>query len=119
MLSFGYTNSRRSFMIKFLLTFFVLCFCLVGCNNNDNNFSNIKDENRNYTVSKTTTPNEIDTETDIIDTEIKSALTENIIASFSTQIYTPNDEARQNNITLTCSKLNGTIVKSRRNFFFL
>ena len=41
------------------------------------------------------------------------------ISSFSTKIYTPNDESRQTNISLTCSKLNGTVVKSRRNIFFL
>ncbi|MBQ3145071.1 MAG: hypothetical protein IJB90_00535 [Clostridia bacterium] len=106
-------------MKKFLLIIFVLCFCLVGCGNNDNNLQNAKEENNNYNVSRTTTTNENNTENDITDTEIKSALEEIDIASFSTKIYTPNDEARQNNITLTCSKLNGTVVKSRRNFFFL
>ena len=105
-------------MKKFLLTIFVLCFCLVGCGNNDNNLQNTKEENNDYNVSRTTTTNEINTENTITDSKPKTTV-ETDIASFSTKIYTPNDEARQNNITLTCSKLNGTIVKARRNFFFL
>ena len=40
------------------------------------------------------------------------------LATFSTKIYT-KDSARQNNLTITCSTLNDTIVKARRNFFFL
>lgn len=99
-------------MKKFLILIFILCFSLVGCSN--------EQENSNYNSSRTATTNEINNQNNITNTEpkIKESV-ETDLSSFSTKIYTPNDEARQNNITLTCSKLNGTIVKARRNFFFL
>ncbi len=39
------------------------------------------------------------------------------ISSFSTKIYS-NDSARQNNISITCKSLNGTIVKNGASFSF-
>lgn len=44
--------------------------------------------------------------------------TEETISTFSTKIYS-TDNARQNNVTITCNTLNDTIVKNRRNFFIL
>lgn len=43
--------------------------------------------------------------------------TEEQIATFSTKIYT-KDSARQNNISITCNTLNGTIVKNGSTFSF-
>lgn len=43
--------------------------------------------------------------------------TEEEIASFSTKIYS-NDSARQNNINITCSTLNGTVVTNGSTFSF-
>ena len=104
-------------MKKFLIIIFILSFTLVGCSNN--NPQNDNKESTDYNTSKTAA-NEINNQNNITNTEPKvKESVETEISSFSTKIYTPNDEARQNNITLTCSKLNGTIVKSRRNFFFL
>ncbi len=40
-----------------------------------------------------------------------------LISSFSTKIYTKESE-RQNNISITCSKLNGTVVKNGGTFSF-
>ena len=40
-----------------------------------------------------------------------------LISSFSTKIYTKESE-RQNNIYITCSKLNGTVVKNGSTFSF-
>ena len=40
-----------------------------------------------------------------------------LISSFSTKIYTKESE-RQNNISITCSKLNGTVVKNGSTFSF-
>lgn len=65
-------------------------------NNSDNNNTN---SSNNNDVVINSNPDNTNTETDI--------------ASFSTKIYTPNDEARMNNLQITCSKLNGTIVKPR------
>ncbi len=43
--------------------------------------------------------------------------TEEQIATFSTKIYT-KDSARQNNISITCNTLNGTIIKNGSTFSF-
>ena len=40
------------------------------------------------------------------------------MSSVSTKIYSPNDEARQNNITITCSQLNGKIINPGEIFSF-
>lgn len=44
-------------------------------------------------------------------------VTEEQIATFSTKIYS-NDSARQNNISITCNTLNGTIVSNGATFSF-
>ncbi len=72
---------------------------------------NSQTENSNYVASRTTSINEITDKKP----EVKK---EEEISSFSTKIYTPNDKARQQNISLTCSKLNETIVKSGDTFSF-
>lgn len=100
-------------MKKFLIILLILCFSLTGCGKNDT--TNNQEENNNYTASRITTTNNINNNIEIKD----NVNTETEIASFSTKIYTPNDSARQNNIKITCSELNETIVKSRRNFFIL
>ena len=93
-------------MKVFFTILILLCFCLTGCGNN--NSKNIQEENSNYVASS------INSTDNTNNVEIKNnANIETEIASFSTKIYTPNDEARQNNIRITSSKLNGCIVKSR------
>ena len=80
----------------------------------NNNLTSNQENINSYNVSKISTTS--DSNSNI---ETKSNLnTEVEIASFSTKIYTPNDEARQNNIRITCSKLNGTVVKSGETFSF-
>lgn len=67
--------------------------------NNDSNEDNKKSENEN------------------IPAETPAPPTETNIATFSTKIYT-KDSARQNNINITCSSLNDTIVKKGETFSF-
>ncbi len=105
-------------MKKFLLIIFVLSFCLSGCDNNENTSNNEDSNTYNYTASRTTTLDNSNYNDDYNNTN-DDINTERDLSSFSTKIYTPNDKARQNNIQITCSKLNGTIVKPRRNIFFL
>ena len=56
-------------------------------------------------------------------TEVKQGITdpappiEEQIATFTTKIYS-SDSARQNNISITCNTLNGTIVKNGATFSF-
>lgn len=107
-------------MKKFLVFLFLFCFCLTGCGNNDL----IDNSNRynNYTASRTTATdnsnNNSETNNININNSTDNINTETELSSFSTKIYTPNDEARQNNIRITCSKLNGTVVKSGETFSF-
>lgn len=93
----------------FLIIMISLSLCLSGCGNNENTNSS---EN-NYEAERTILENSSNEYNEYIDNP------ESEISSFSTKIYTPNDSARQNNIKITCSELNETIVKSRRNIFFL
>lgn len=107
-------------MKKTFLISCILLFSLVGCSNNNNEETNLittkENSSYNYTATRTIKPEENTSSENEIKPETNQ---ETDLSSFSTKIYTPNDTARQNNISLTCSKLNGTIVKSRRNFFFL
>lgn len=107
-------------MKKFLILILFFSFCLSGCSNN--NSVNTQETNNNYSVSRALTTDNttnVNTTNTSENNKINNTNTETEIASFSTKIYTPNDKARQNNIKLTCSNLNETIVKSRRNLFFL
>ena len=99
-------------MKKFLSILLFLIIFLTGCNNQNNNSYNVyrtatksnNESNEIYNNVNQTTENNINTETEL--------------SSFSTKIYTPDDEARQNNIRITCSKLNGVIVKVGETFSF-
>lgn len=86
---------------------------------NQNQSKNPKSE---YTVEKTDTKVEaIDankaTNTIQIDNKQNPSPTETEIASFSTKIVT-KDSSRQNNISITCSTLNDTIVENGSTFSF-
>ena len=80
--------------------------------NNENNTDNSNSENTSD--QNTTQENNITNNT----TEIKRGITtEQTIRSFSTKIYS-KDSARQNNINITCSTLNGTVVANGSTFSF-
>lgn len=116
-------------MKKLLIILVITAFCLSGCGNNNENLQNTEnDTNTNYSASKTSTSttnnssnmnnntsnNNSNNNNDVVIINNEDNInTETDIASFSTKIYTPNDEARMNNLQITCSKLNGTIVKPR------
>lgn len=110
-------------MKKFLILVIATSFCLSGCGNkSDNQADNSENNSYNYTVSRTSSSDNINNNNSTDNNEANNNENKNIeteLSSFSTKIYTPNDKARQNNIRITCSTLNGTIVKSRRNIFFL
>lgn len=89
------------------------------------------EEHDNYEATRTSTNENVDnnssntnkseqqTENSDIATTDKnqSPPTETTISTFSTKIYT-KDSARQNNINITCSSLNNTIVKNGETFSF-
>lgn len=110
-----------------------LAFYFISRNNsNSDNYSATKTAtNESTNQNNTDLNNSIDTTNQNIDnnsnqrnaieitenstgSEIK---TEEEIASFSTKIYS-NDSARQNNINITCSTLNGTVVANGSTFSF-
>lgn len=102
-------------------------------------YSNINNDNSNYEANKVSSNNQVNenskntsskenkpdennntTENNVNQTNITSNITnykEEELSNFTTTIYS-NDEARQNNINITCNTLNGTIVKNGATFSF-
>lgn len=79
----------------------ILGFFLFNSNTNDNN-------NNPYTTQKSSTQTNTIKETEIVEKEL---------CSFTTLIHN-KDEERQNNIGITISSLNNTIVEDGKTFSF-
>ena len=97
----------------------LLAICLTGCKNK-------QEEKNDYTASKTSyintennnTNEYVNSDTNVNISEEKNRIsTETDLASFSTPIVY-KDANRQHNMSLTCSRLNGTIVKAGETFSF-
>lgn len=94
-------------------------------NNSSPNSENTYEANRtsttnriaNETEEKNTTNSKAEVKQGITQSENKTPTKEEEIATFSTKIYS-NDSARQNNISITCNTLNGTVVKNKETFSF-
>ncbi len=114
-------------MKKVLVMIIGLAIFLSGCGNNDetineqsyNNNESSYDTERTISIKNDVSENNVDENNINNNIDENNANSETEISSFSTKIYTPNDSARQHNIQLTCSELNETVVKSRRNIFIL
>lgn len=107
-------------MKKFLIWTLVLITIIVGVF--FFYFNNIKKENTaqqntNNTTTITRTSESQNLNTTNTNTTNTTSNTEVEISSFSTKIYT-KDDSRQNNLSITCSTLNGKIVKSGETFSF-
>lgn len=83
----------------FIFTFIFLCFILTGCGSN-NTINNNSTSNIVYQTEK-----------------LNIVPQEEMISSFSTNIL-DKSSGRQTNISITCSTLNGTIVKPGETFSF-
>lgn len=106
--------------ISLIIYMFIIIIFLGACKNNNetnNTIKNNAEENisYNYTVSNVTSNTE---NNNVFEVNRGETNPETELSSFSTKIYTPNDSGRQSNITLSCSKVNGTIVKSGETFSF-
>ena len=106
--------------ISLIIYMFIIIIFLGACKNNNetnNTIKNNAEENisYNYTASNVTSNTE---NNNVFEVNRGETNPETELSSFSTKIYTPNDSGRQNNITLSCSKVNGTIVKSGETFSF-
>lgn len=87
--------------------------------NKEQNISNNINENltNNTTSSEDNASNSTNSKERESNNETVSSAKETEIASFSTKIYT-KDSSRQNNVSITCSKLNDTIVENGKTFSF-
>ena len=84
-------------------------------NESKNNTVNIQNSNTSVTNNEESkNKTEISENSSHNETEQKK---EEEISSFTTKIYT-KDSARQNNVAITCSSLNGTIIKNGSTFSF-
>lgn len=104
----------------FVIYMFIIIIFLTACKDNKESNNAVKNNtgeniSYDYTISNITSNSESNNITEVNRSETNS---ETELSSFSTKIYTPNDSGRQNNITLSCSKINGTIVKSGETFSF-
>ena len=83
----------------------------VSTSDNTTSTDNSESDNNTYTNQ-----NESNNSGNATNTEPKQEI-ETEISSFTTKIYT-KDKERQNNISITCSSLDGTIVESKSTFSF-
>ena len=82
--------------------------------NNKSSNNIIQNSNTNYTSNRTST----NTQTNNLNINVpKEKTIEEEITRFSTKIYS-NDQARQNNINITCAALNDTVVDVGATFSF-
>lgn len=113
---------------KFINYFFILCtimLILSGCTKKEENNKTENTNNQNTEISRISTTTNITNEsTDKTTNETKNEVTppkptpvETELGSFSTNIVDKR-ENRQNNIRITCSKLNGITVESGKTFSF-
>lgn len=105
-------------MKKILISFSFLIFILAGCSNSEQTpvGGNLKsDENESSTINSSNNEEvifeKLSTETS------ENTKTEEKISEYSTKIY-DKDKERQNNLEITCSKLNEHVVKSGETFSF-
>ena len=119
-----------NFILKKSYIFFIIAFILVGTgvgiyfyNSNKNSSKGTAnyDSQKLSSTDNQSSNSSISDENNVSNTENKSDTnsqeTETQISSFSTKIYT-KDSDRQNNVSLTCSTLNGTIVNPGDTFSF-
>ena len=82
-------------------------------------YSSNSKQKSDYSAEKSNSVNFTNSTTNNISTVIPKTPVENELSIYSTIIKNQRDSNRQGNISITCSALNNTIVKPRRNFFFL
>ncbi len=79
--------------------------------------NNANHDNSNEQPTENTTVNEVKQGIAEAEENKPAPVKEEQIATFSTKIYS-SDSARQNNVSITCNTLNGTIVKNGETFSF-
>ncbi len=89
-------------------------------NTSSNNATSNDTTSSNTASNNTTNQNTSEniTSPEALEPETKTEVKETEIASFTTKIYSKNDSDRQNNLTVSCSTLNDTIVENGSTFSF-
>ena len=122
---------KKKILLFLLILFTTVCFS--GCSKEDNtktevntievnrtstDISNVNfNDISNNTISNNTSATSTPTNTSNSSPSKTSNTSEEVLAQFSTRIYS-TDSARQKNLELTSKKLNGTIVKPNETFSF-
>lgn len=122
----NYAKFFKNRFILLIITIFSI-FIFSGCENQENNTeTNSIEINRtnleisNNLVSQNTVNSENNTNSEIsnkTDTTSSTSNTNKVISKYSTKIYS-KDKNRQNNLEITASALNGTVVKPNETFSF-
>ena len=82
-------------------------------------YSSNSKQNYDYSAEKSNSVNFTNSTKNNISTAIPKTSAESELSIYSTVIENQKDYNRQGNISITCSVLNNTIVKPRRDIFFL
>lgn len=104
----------KKFLIISLIVIIALALFFYFYFNNNNLFSSKSENQDDIKISRTSENRNI---SNTSNENISTPKQETEISSFSTKIYT-KESNRQNNLSITCSALNGTIVKSGETFSF-
>ena len=116
---------NKLWILALLIIIFILCFGFYFFTKNKKNQSEYNatkssTNTQNYTSNSYDTNNNSFVETNIIEITENSTgkeKSEEQIATFSTKIYT-KDSGRQNNVSITCQKLNDVIISTGSTFSF-
>ena len=107
---------KKYLWIIFLILLSIISVIVYFYNLNSKHNSNYSAEKNDLDNSSKVSSNY---NTNNISTEIPKTPIEIELSVYSTVIENQKDSNRQGNISITCSVLNNSIVKARRNFFFL
>lgn len=110
-------KNKVIYVILFIALLGILLFFFLKDGSNNSNYTSQHNENNNnsnYETNKMSANQENSEEKEQSDSP---QIVEEQIATFSTKIYS-TDQARQNNINISCNTLNGTTVKNKDTFSF-
>ena len=120
---------KKKIILFFLILFTTICFS--GCSKEDDtktevntievnrtstDISNLNDISNNTINNNIVSTNQANNKSNSSSSKV-STKSEELLAQFSTKIYS-TDSARQNNIKITCNSLNNTTVKNGSTFSF-
>ncbi len=118
-----FLKNRFILLIITLFSIFIFSGCEMQENNSETNSIEVNRTNfeiSNNSIPQSTVNSENSTNSEIsnkTDTTSSTSNTNKVISKYSTKIYS-KDKNRQNNLEITASALNGTVVKPNETFSF-